>query len=312
MQLYVGVTDNDWFDFLHGLGPDEVNFWRPGGQAFRALSPGEPFLFKLKAPRHEIAGGGFFVRFTQLPLVLAWDVFGLKNGTADFPTFASKIRGLRAARGHHEQNPTIGCIVLTAPFFFDPADRIAVPPSFAKNIVTGKTYDATTGDGARLWQQVRDRLQARMAQPDRSPRAPVVAEELARYGSAYVARNRLGQGGFRTLVTDAYGRRCAFTGEKTLPALQASHIKPYAQSGPHRVNNGLLLRADLHQLFDRGYLTLTDDLHIEASRRIREEFDNGKDYLALHGRRLQAVPENPADRPSPDFIAYHQEHVFAP
>ena len=51
-------------------------------------------------------------------------------------------------------------------------------------------------------------------------------------------------------MTDAYERRCAVTGEKTLPVLEAAHIRPYALLGPHRVNNGLLLRSDLHKLFD--------------------------------------------------------------
>ena len=78
------------------------------------------------------------------------------------------------------------------------------------------------------------------------------------------------------------------------------------------MSNGLLLRADLHQLFDRGYLTITGDHHIEVSRRIQAEFDNGDAYLALHGQRLHAVPDAPDERPSPDFITYHQDHVFAP
>ncbi|PSO48774.1 MAG: hypothetical protein BRC33_08750 [Cyanobacteria bacterium SW_9_44_58] len=47
------------------------------------------------------------------------------------------------------------------------------------------------------------------------------------------------------------------TGERTLPALDAAHIKPYAQSGSHTISNGLLLRADLHRLFDRFYITIT-------------------------------------------------------
>jgi hypothetical protein len=52
----------------------------------------------------------------------------------------------------------------------------------------------------------------------------------------------------------------------------ASHIKPYAQQGPHEVKNGLLLRQDIHTLFDRGYLTITNDYHIEVSRRIKEDY----------------------------------------
>lgn len=55
MRLYVGVTDNDWFRFLAERRPDELNFWRPGGgRAFRALEPGEPFLFKLHSPLNVI------------------------------------------------------------------------------------------------------------------------------------------------------------------------------------------------------------------------------------------------------------------
>lgn len=311
VDLFLGVTDPDWFSFLRNARPSEVNFWRPGGQRFRTLVPGEPFLFKLKAPYDAVAGGGFFVRYTQLPLTLTWDVFGLKNGAPDFQKFAQKIRSLR---GDDDRNPNVGCVILTAPFFFDREDWVEVPDSFSTNIVTGKTYDAATGDGANLWRQVRRRLDAheKIVTPsdDNGPAPGRVAEDLAEYGSEYVAQNRLGQSGFRAVVTDAYDRRGAFTGERTLPALQASHIKPYAESGPHRVDNGLLLRADIHQLFDRGYVTITRDHHIEVSQRIKEEFDNGGAYLALHGQDLQVLPDDAPDRPSDDFITHHHDKIY--
>jgi putative restriction endonuclease len=118
-----------------------VNFWRPGGQSFAALSPGELFLFKLKAPFNAIAGGGFYVRYIQLPLSLAWDVFGLKNGAADYRTFRQRLINLRSDR---HSNPQIGCIILTSPFFFREDEWIEIPNSFAKNIVSGKTYDTQT------------------------------------------------------------------------------------------------------------------------------------------------------------------------
>src|SRR6266702_1353407 len=47
---YVGITDRDWFGQLRHADVDEVNFWQPSPHAFRALSPGEPFLFKIQAP----------------------------------------------------------------------------------------------------------------------------------------------------------------------------------------------------------------------------------------------------------------------
>ena len=82
MRLFVGVTDYDWFR-LHAdkAGVEEVNFWKPSSVAtFRALQPGEPFLFKLHSPRNYIAGGGLFAKFLTLPVALAWDAFGEANG----------------------------------------------------------------------------------------------------------------------------------------------------------------------------------------------------------------------------------------
>ena len=70
---------------------------------------------------------------------------------------------------------------------------------------------------------------------------------------------RLGQGAFRVLVTDAYRRRCTISNERTLPVLEAAHIRPYADNGPHQLSNGLLLRSDLHRLFDLGYFTVDPD-----------------------------------------------------
>jgi putative restriction endonuclease len=310
MQLFVGVTDNDWFRFLAARRPDEVNFWRPGGGTFRAIDKWDPFLFKLHAPLNAIAGGGFFVKFARLPLSFAWEVFEEKNGASDYQTFRDLILQYRQSNGETVFDPDIGCIVLTAPFFFDRDDWIPVPEDWHPNIVQGKGYDTREPAGARLWEQVQMRLQ-RYAIPEAKDTG-VPVREGPRYGDEYLARPRLGQGGFRVEVTEAYERRGAVTGERILPVLQASHIKPYAESGPHDVRNGLLLRADLHILFDRGYMTVTRDHRVEASRRLKEEFDNGEEYYSMHGRRLQVVPRTEQERPAPEFIDWHNEHVYVP
>jgi putative restriction endonuclease len=72
MRMWLGVTDNNWFDFLsHAANVDEVNFWQPSGRAlwqpsgrapFVGLESGAPFLFKLKRPYNHVAGGGTFVK----------------------------------------------------------------------------------------------------------------------------------------------------------------------------------------------------------------------------------------------------------
>ena len=120
---------------------------------------------------------------------------------------------------------------------------------------------------------------------------------------------RLGQGAFRLLVTDAYQRRCAVTGERTLPVLDAAHIRPYAELGPHRLENGILLRKDLHALFDAGYVTVTPSLELRVSRRIREEFENGRDYYALEGSSVR-LPLPPAPPPSTEYLEWHGDTVF--
>jgi len=61
INLVVAVTDGDWFEILREQrNLSEVNFWAPSAANFRALQPGELFLFKLHAPRNVIAGGGIF------------------------------------------------------------------------------------------------------------------------------------------------------------------------------------------------------------------------------------------------------------
>jgi putative restriction endonuclease len=136
-----------------------------------------------------------------------------------------------------------------------------------------------------------------------------MAEDGPRYGEPQLIRPRLGQGAFRVLVTDIYRRRCAVTQERTLPALEAAHIRPYGDGGEHEARNGLLLRRDIHSLFDAGYVTVTPDLHFEVSPRIREEFDNGKHYYSFHGQRIDP-PKEIGQRPDPGALTWHNEHCF--
>jgi putative restriction endonuclease len=305
MKIWVGVTDGEWFQFLRALKPDEVNFWQPsGGRPFKVLQPGELFLFKLHSPHNFIVGGGVFVRHTALPFSVAWQAFGEKNGVIDIERFRARIAKYRRSP-EPELNPVIGCSILAEPFFWPQDQWIPIPPSWAPNIVQGKTYDSRDEEGALLWQAVHARITA-----DPEGRAIGEQAEQGRYGDAYLTRARLGQGAFRVLVTDAYQKRCAVTGERTLPVLEAAHIQSFAAAGPNLVSNGLLLRSDLHTLFDRGYVTVTPELRLHVSGRIREEFENGRDYYAHHGKPLLILPNKELERPDPAFLRWHNEKVF--
>jgi putative restriction endonuclease len=298
MKLFVGVTNNDWFRFLSERKPDEVNFWRPRSQTdFKALEPGDVFLFKLHSPLDFIAGGGVFLRHDHYPLPWVWQAFGERNGVPDYETFERRILEHRSTEEMHQH---LGCTILVQPFFWPRELWIPVPNDWKKNIVTGKGYTLDTPVGMALWTELRARLDTTTV-----PEVAAVGEEQARYGAPVSIKPRLGQGAFRAEVTDAYSRRCAITGEKTLPALEAGHIRPYAKNGPHEIRNGILLRSDLHNLFDLGYLTVTLDYKVEVSRQIREEFENGRHYYALHGQSLAVIPQREEARPAPEFLEWH-------
>jgi putative restriction endonuclease len=305
LSIYVGITDRDWFDALRDIvGLEEVNFWAPGGRPFKAISPGELFLFKLHAPANFIVGGGVFAHDTALPCSLAWEVFGLANGARSLGEMRARIAKYRRADSSAREDFVIGCRVLTQPFFLPEQRWIPVPASWSREIVQGKTYTLDHPDGRLLWERVQTQVADRPAE-GRGLRV----DQPARYGDPALMRPRLGQGAFRVLVADSYSRRCAVTGERVLPALEAAHIRPYGEGGGHEVPNGLLLRRDVHSLFDRGYVTVTPELRFEVSRRIKEEFENGRDYYALQGRRVQ-VPERAIEHPDGGALRWHNENRY--
>jgi putative restriction endonuclease len=262
----------------------------------------------LKRPNNHIGGGGFFVKFSVLPLSVVWDTFGVKNGAATREQFEDLIRPLTpdpAAR-----DPEVGCSVLTEPFFWREDAWIPNPVGFAPNIVQGRSYDTSDQDGASLWKSVADRLTHSL---DADTTTQSIREPLAVYGNPMLVKPRLGQGAFRVLVTDAYKRRCAITGEKTLPVLEAAHIVPFAKKGTHQISNGLLLRSDFHKLFDLGYVTVETakrDFCVRVSPRIRSEWFNGRAYYRLDGQTLAVIPDAPDQRPNSEYLAWHNEKVF--
>jgi putative restriction endonuclease len=310
MRFFVGITDYDWFRFLAARPDiDEVNFWQPsGGVEFKALQPSELFLFKLHSPRNYIVGGGFFAHWSPLPVSLAWEAFGEKNGAASLQEMRVRLAKYRDVADDRREDYTVGCILLEQPFFLDEAHWIPAPSDWSRNIVRGKGYDARSGEGRRVWEQLEAAvgLSARAAVPA-SPYEPQRVAERSR--GPTVVYPRLGQGSFRVLVTDLYERRCAVTGERTLPVLEAAHIKPFAAKGPHEPRNGVLLRSDIHTLFDRGYVTVTPELRFEVSSRIREEFENGRDYYALDGRALR-IPADVNLAPAREYLDWHASNVF--
>ena len=305
MNFYVGITDKNWFEHHKCTQADEVNYWLPGGNTgFKAISEGDLFLFKLhKRNSGKIVGGGFFVSFSFLPIFLAWEAFGTKNGVDSLQDLENRIRHYRTKNNRPLENPQIGCIIINEPFFFDEKDWIEPPKDWSDHIVQGKGYSSDQQIGKHLLEEVQERLSGKNSQPS--------LRDSARIRYSFInTKHRMGQGAFKIVVADAYKRSCAFSGERTLPILEAAHIKPYSKGGEHAVENGILLRSDIHILFDKGYLTVDDDYRIEVSNRLNADYGNGIMYYQMHGQDLRVLPTRLELRPSTNNLKWHNENVF--
>lgn len=305
-RSYFGLTDPDWYAYLSARPKlDEVNFWQPhGNRAFRAIQKGEPFFFKLRAPHRDIGGFGFFERYESLPAWLAWECFGDRNGAPDFGSMVGAIARLRGDRGSPAGDFQIGCIMITAPVFFAPSERVAPPADWPPTgVQQGKSYALDGGEGARVLRDCMERATSAGRYWNVEP------EPAPRYGDPIQVRPRLGQGTFSLAVRDAYHGACAVTREHSVPVLEAAHIVPYSRGGEHRVDNGLLLRSDLHRLYDRGYVTVTPDHRFLVGDRLRDEFQNGRSYYSLNGTRVVS-PDLEVWHPKRESLEWHQREVF--
>ena len=189
--------------------------------------------------------------------------------------------------------------------FFAPDAWVAVPKSWSRNVVSGRTFDLTCDEGLTLWQACLE------VAASRHPAVEWTTEaiELRRHGRPQIIRPRLGQASFRLAVLDAYGGACAVTTEHSLPVVEAAHIRPWKDGGLHEVPNGLPLRRDIHRLFDLGFVTVRPDLTFAVSPALRDAYANGRTYYQLEGRRI-STPRDISARPAKEWLEWHGDAIY--
>lgn len=230
-------------------------------------------------------------------------MFGEANGVTTESELLVRLESL--ARRPVTHTDAIGCVAVNGCVFFEEDSWLEVPSSFKPQNLSGSVIDLGRDDGKRLWAGCLERASMASGAPSWIPEAI----EGQKYGRPYVVKPRLGQGSFKLAVMEAYGGGCAVTGEHSMPALEAAHIRPYSAGGAHDVVNGLPLRRDVHRLFDLGYVSASAAGTFLVSPRLREEFENGHTYYALEGRGLRR-PERPNAMPDRSLLAWHSETVF--
>ncbi|MCI0342153.1 MAG: HNH endonuclease [Planctomycetales bacterium] len=310
---FIANTDRQWFDFLAGMADqghlDEANFWSPKSpRPVAKLSPGAPVFLRLKAPDKAIAGFGFFAHFCVLKLEEAWDLFGWRNGDPDQLRFMQRIgayRDLDLLDPTAPRDP-LGCMILRDISFLRRERRLpwAEAEGWQDEIVRGKGENDPVR-AARLLAILGTDPQPEEFVPEFSPLEADEREILLARSS-----KRWGQGTFRARLLDADGRRCAITGERTEPVLEAAHIQPYLGPRSNHVQNGLLLTQEFHTLYDRGYVGVTPEHRVIVSPRLKAEWKNGRRYYVHDGQRLVHLPEDERLHPSRRALEWHLARVF--
>ena len=229
-----------------------------------------------------------------------------------------RARSYRAKRGSvPDPDPFIGCIVLRNLFFADRGDELPQPPNWATNTVTVVGYDlddpqrrADTDYVGHAFRMLQTKARVDFNwEPDL--RGVVFEWDGPRHGAPLLVRPRMGQGHFKRAVAEAYNSRCAVTRSATFPSLEAAHIRAFEQGGEHSVTNGLLLRADVHGLYDRGYLSVDPDLRLRVSPQLRANAWNGVEFYDREaaGFRIR-VPDDPRLQPRRDALEWHYNTIF--
>lgn len=328
---YVANTDRQWFDYLTTIATPgaslarirtlgEANFWFPNAQSphITSIAPGTPVFLRLKRPEYAIAGVGFFASYRMLDLDDAWLAFGRNNGDPDYDKFYRRILAYRTGRRSVEigsdeasraMQPPLACMVLRGVELWPQDAWIpwGASEGFASQIVTGK-FESDPGRSARLMAAIQTVGEIRAA--EFSEQFSLVDADGRTWRQRSTQAVREGQSTFRLRLLDAYEGQCAITGEHTLPVLDAAHIQPYLGVASNHLQNGLVLTKEFHTLFDRGYITVTDDYRVRVSPELKSEFGNGRRYYPYDGKPLAKLPSASAALPSPKALKWHGEFVF--
>ncbi|WP_079476244.1 HNH endonuclease [Marinococcus halophilus] len=301
----IANTDHNWyFELSSQPVPYEVNFWTPTPWNPKSLKEGDLFLFLLKAPYRKVCGYGRFSYYANMQVLEAWYRFGKGNGVNSLNELmmrANKYVSKNTSKriGKEDYQHYIGCIVLKNVYFFDENSLVDLKDlkiDFSKNIVKYKYVE----ESEYILKTLEERKTTEM-----SRRFELVNETMAAYElKKQKVRNE--QSAFRQQLMEIYRHQCSVTNESTREVLEAAHIQPYINMDSNNIQNGIVLRADLHRLFDHGLFTINEDYSIKTS-----EILHSNNYRMLENKKIY-LPERTDLRPSEEAIAYHKENIFRP
>ncbi len=301
---FIANTGFGWFaHFLHRAEPpDEVDFWQPSPPGFKAIPPGAPFFFRLGAPHKAIAGYGFFARYERVPAWLAWESSAMNGPIAEI---AARIEAIRRRSGStlltRPQDNEVGCTMISQPVFFARGDWVADHADWHPRIQGGKTIDVSPVTASASSPSA---LSARRGFGRRRSRSQTTSTASARRRSCSHASARAPSASPSPAPTAS----APPSGNHSLPALEAAHVRPYADGGAHALPNGLRC-APTSTASTTPATSPSRRTTASASATTRRRFHNGREYERFAGRAI-TVPRTLPDQPNPELLDWHAVEVF--
>ncbi|MFN4247516.1 MAG: HNH endonuclease [Flavipsychrobacter sp.] len=282
----ISPTNDKWFQYLKENNYNSfINFWTPTPWNIKQLADSDKLYFLLKSPIRKIGGYGEFHSYINLSVHDAWVKFGQRNGCSNKADLISRIQTYLEKNSSQHKGKTIdaethiiGCIILKNCQFWEADDYIIHSEyniDFAEQIVKIKYFN--TYNPFDIEQNQQSNYQ-------------IVSEPKEEYKT--LTNSRKGQSSFKGKILKSYNNRCCISGESCPELLEAAHIQQYLNSSSNHIQNGLLLRVDLHRLFDCGLLLIDPDYRVKISSILKDS-----SYYKYDGITI-SIPDNPAHHPS--------------
>jgi putative restriction endonuclease len=285
----VAPTDIDWFYYLKSKRLDfYINLWTPVPWNLARLNPDDRLYFRLKRPIKKVAGFGEFVKYENMSISRAWDKFLTNNGCRNLDELVKNIeRRARKTYSHSYSIDSInehliGCIILRDLTFWDDSEFKSLTE-----------YNLIHNDNLKFRYYYCDDPFKINTEFNSNFKSVINRNKQKALQKSHT---REGQEEFRKIIFQAYEGRCCVSGENTPEVLEAAHIQPYINKDSNHVQNGLLLRADLHKLFDNNLIFIDEDYTIHISSQVKSEY-----YQQFHLRAI-SLPNSFYQHPSLDAL----------
>lgn len=312
-EILVCKVQPEWHrivkDEYISAGSSATNFWSlkqkdsAPDQELARVKPGSLVLQVLKqGGQYYIVGGGYFVKWVLLKPSKAWECFGVRNGRNSFAEMMQEIR----EQGGDENSDLISHI-LYGTFIFSNRDALPVPVEYTQEF-DDNDYRFLISTAQPIGRYLDHILRER--------RAGLSAEEYSSdwRGIYYLAAKHVEHAdidGFHAAVMAAYDFKCAITGDTSVPVLDVANIQPCYSKSFQSVQNGVLMRCDLHRLFSEGYITLSyvgdDAIEVRVSKSLASM--GAESYLKYDHKRI-TLPQDRTAWPKREYLLWHNNKCF--